>query len=140
MLTAWSYDCRMDPDRPKLNQKFPACAQVARRLLAEVYGCKPGDLIPGEDVLLAHARQVIESWRAEGGNAAEGTKADFAITMVKEIGGIFERPAASSALGQHLRARPRRDGLASAATVNHAREGDGPVRQDRWPIRVEVFP
>jgi hypothetical protein len=75
----------MDPDRPKLNQKFPACAQVARRLLAEVYGCKPGDLIPGEDVLLAHARQVTAN-----GETADAMKAVAAVTMVEEIGGIFE--------------------------------------------------
>jgi hypothetical protein len=84
-------------DRPRLNPKFPACANVARRLLAEVYGCKPGDLIPGEEELLACARQAIAAER-EAREARRspvvlvGDKAQFAVAMVEEIGGIFERP------------------------------------------------
>jgi hypothetical protein len=77
--------------KPALNRRFPACAQVARRLLAEVYGCEPGDLIPGEDELLARARQVID---AEWGkvDTAVVMKANVAAAMVGEIGGIFEVP------------------------------------------------
>lgn len=82
-------------DRPKLNRKFPACAQVARRLLAEVYGCTPGDLIPGEDELLTRAREVIAAERepreAHVLVVINGSKAQFAVAMVEEIGGIFER-------------------------------------------------
>ena len=84
----------MDPDKPRLNQQFPACAQAARRLLAEVYGCEPGDLIPGEDVLLARAREVVAA--EENGTAIVvlvGSKAQLAVAMVEEIGGIFEKPA-----------------------------------------------
>ena len=81
-------------DKPRLNQEFPACAQVARRLLAEVYGCKAGDLIPGEAELLARARQVTEAaaTRTDTGLPVRliGTKAEMALAMVEEIGGIFE--------------------------------------------------
>ena len=73
------YDQRMD--KPRLNPKFPACAYVARRLLAEVYGCKPGDQIPGEEELVTRAREVGES---------DYGKAGYVLQMVEEIGGIFE--------------------------------------------------
>lgn len=72
----------------KPNPRFPACAQVARKLLAEVYGCKPGDLIPGEDVLLAKAEQVA-AWDTELVHGFyEAAKARTALNMVKEIGGL----------------------------------------------------
>ena len=84
----------MSEDRPRLNQKFPACAQVARRLLAEVYGCKPGDLIPGEAELLAKAEQVAvrdqELTLGSGVDWFEAAKARTALGMAEEIGGIFE--------------------------------------------------
>lgn len=76
-------------DRPKLNHGFPACAQVARRLLAEVYGCKPGDPIPGEDELLACARQRVAEERPSGRIGSTDGKAEMALAMVREIGGIF---------------------------------------------------
>lgn len=84
------------PRRPELNRRFPACAWIARRLLAEVYGCQPGDLIPGEDELLAHARTVIaaekEAERTRRGLfRVVGGKAQYAVAMVQEIGGIFDR-------------------------------------------------
>lgn len=100
-------------DKPKLNQKFPACAQVARRLLAEVYGCQPGDVIPGEAELLQHARGIIETERQKAAARREsshvtlvGSKAVFAVTMVEEIGGIFERaaPGDQAANGAQLEA------------------------------------
>jgi hypothetical protein len=65
------------------NQKFPHCAQVARRLLAEVWGCKPGDLIPGEERLIERATQVRD--RTIHGDA---DKAFVALAMLEEIGGL----------------------------------------------------
>jgi hypothetical protein len=76
-------------DRPRLNQGFPACAQIARRLLAEVYGCKPGDPIPGEDELLARARQQVAEAQPGGRIGSADGKAEMALAMVREIGGIF---------------------------------------------------
>jgi hypothetical protein len=72
----------------KPNAKFPACAQVARRLLAEVSGCQPGDTIPPERELLARAGEVAawgQDWPA---NAADAMKARTALSMVREIGGL----------------------------------------------------
>jgi hypothetical protein len=71
----------------RLNPAFPACAQVARRLLAEVYGCKPGDVIPGEAVLLEAGRRVAD----EPSDRLSQAKAIFAMAMAGEIGGIFEQ-------------------------------------------------
>ena len=76
----------------KPNPKFPACAQVARRLLAEVYGCKPGDQIPAEAELMARATQVAvwdkELTLGSGVDWAEAAKARTALAMVREIGGL----------------------------------------------------
>jgi len=66
----------------KPNAKFPACAQIARRLLAEVSGCQPGDIIPSEDELLSVARAAAaEDFYTSG-------KARVALQMVEEIGGL----------------------------------------------------
>jgi hypothetical protein len=73
-------DAVMEDRHPALNPDFPACAYAARRMLAEVYGCKPGDMIPGEAELIARARQV------EG---SDDGKASYALAMVEEIGGLF---------------------------------------------------
>ena len=96
------------------NPKFPACAQVARKLLAEVYGCQDGDEIPAEADLLARAREVAAAggrgrahdldprwvlavfggWREYGVTPREGVtlddacKAQTALNMVEEIGGF----------------------------------------------------
>lgn len=67
----------------KPNPEFPACAQVARRLLAEVWGCGPGDQIPSEADLLRRAAEV----RAAGSTAG-AMKAAAALSMVSEIGGL----------------------------------------------------
>lgn len=70
------------------NPEFPACAQVARKLLAEVYGCQPGDTIPPERELLARAGEVAawgQDWPA---GAADAMKARTALNMVREIGGL----------------------------------------------------
>jgi hypothetical protein len=81
MENAWS-------DR-KPNPKFPACAKVARRLLAEVYGCVPGDVIPDEIELLARAREVTGEGRPANNLAVlVDTKAELAVAMVEEIGGL----------------------------------------------------
>lgn len=70
------------------NPKFPACAQVARKLLAEVYGCQPGDQIPAEAVLLARAEEVA-AWSTDWpAGAFEAAKARTALNMVREIGGL----------------------------------------------------
>lgn len=73
------------------NPEFPACAQVARRLLAEVCGCGPGDQIPAKADLLARAREVA----GEGdlterfpGDIFEAAKARTALEMLEEIGGL----------------------------------------------------
>jgi hypothetical protein len=76
----------------KPNPRFPACAQVARKLLAEVYGCKPGDQIPAEAELMARAEQVA-AWDAELTDYAdvdifEAAKARTALNMIREIGGL----------------------------------------------------
>jgi hypothetical protein len=76
----------------KPNPEFPACAQVAHKLLAEVYGCKPGDQIPAEAELMARAEQVA-AWDAEltdyaGVDIFEAAKARTALNMVREIGGL----------------------------------------------------
>jgi hypothetical protein len=72
----------------KPNPKFPACAQVARKLLAEVYGCRAGDQIPAEADLLARAEQVA-AWDADWpADAFEAAKARTALNMVREIGGL----------------------------------------------------
>ena len=63
--------------------RFPACAQVARRLLAEVYGCQPGDVIPAEGDLLSRAHRV-----AAGDVPGDPAKAVTALAMVTEIGGL----------------------------------------------------
>lgn len=81
-----SDDGGWDGRRP--NPQFPACAQVARKLLAEVCGCKPGDRIPPEAELLARAGQVAawgQEWPAD---AAGAGKARTALNMVREIGGL----------------------------------------------------
>ena len=70
----------------KPNPRFPACAQVARRLLAEVCGCRPGDQIPPEEELMARAEQAAawgQDWPADG---ADAMKARVALNMVREIG------------------------------------------------------
>jgi hypothetical protein len=69
----------------KPNQEYPACAQVARRMLAEVYGCKPGDPIPEGEVLISHAMRLVG--RVPGTAISE--KAAVALQMVDEIGGLY---------------------------------------------------
>lgn len=95
----------------KPNPKFPACAYVARRLLAEVWGCKPGGEIPAEAELLERAREVAAA--GSGGNVSslialavpggwhdygvaphdgatmdDAAKAQTALNMLNEIGGF----------------------------------------------------
>lgn len=65
------------------NPKFPHCAQVARRMLAEVAGCEPGDKIPAEADLLEAGRLV-----AAGRTSADQLKATMALAMLDEIGGF----------------------------------------------------
>jgi endonuclease YncB( thermonuclease family) len=72
----------------KPNAKFPACAQVARKLLAEVYGCKPGDQIPAEAELMARAEQVAAWGQDWPPDPEEAAKARTALSMVREIGGL----------------------------------------------------
>lgn len=68
------------------NPKFPHCAEVARRMLAEVAGCKPGDLIPSEAELLDTAAAVRDGRvQADFGDRA---KADVALAILDEIGGL----------------------------------------------------
>ena len=67
----------------KPNPRFPACAQVARKLLAEVHGCRPGGQIPPEDELLRRAADV-----AAGDDTSAAAKAATALSMVREIGGL----------------------------------------------------
>lgn len=78
--------------KPALNPKFPACAYAARRMLAEVIGCKPGDVIPGEDELIARATPIA---------GTDDGKAFYALAMVREIGGIFERSGGDGGHGDH---------------------------------------
>ena len=66
------------------NPEFPFCAQVARHMLAEAIGCKPGDRIPPHDVLIAAAREIVTS---EAFSLA-ADKAHMALKMIEEIGGL----------------------------------------------------
>ena len=68
----------------KPNPQFPHCAQVARKMLAEVYGCKPGDEIPPESVLLEAARAAAASERYDLAKDREV----MALGMLDEIGGL----------------------------------------------------
>jgi hypothetical protein len=65
------------------NPKFPACAQVARHMLAEACGLKPGDQYPPEDELLRRAREF-----ADGDNGFARDRATMALGMLEEIGGL----------------------------------------------------
>jgi hypothetical protein len=69
--------------RPR-NPKFPWCAEVARRMLAEIAGCKPGDEIPPEAELLRVASAVA----AKCDDGVERSKAQAALAMLGEIGGL----------------------------------------------------
>jgi hypothetical protein len=71
----------------KPNPRFPACAHVARRLLAEVYGCREtGERIPDHETLIGRARQVAADPATEF--TVDGSKARIALQMVEEIGGL----------------------------------------------------
>ena len=96
----------------KPNPKFPACAEVARKLLGEIYGLQPGDSYPPEADLLARAREaamagnhgdvrdprivlaVPGGWRDYGvepatwAGLADACKAQTALNMLEEIGGF----------------------------------------------------